>query len=131
MMNDPQFLFWLLGGIVYISGCLIYIFRFPEKFSGFLKNSEKIFGFRKKSAGSQRYAPRFFFHITLYETISVCLLMCYAGPVALGESRWHSHSASGTCRNGIYPVYTWYIPCIDQHWRYRRYIPGIYQVYTW
>ena len=39
--------------------------------------------------------------------------------------------SSGTCRNGIYPVYTWYIPGIDQHRRYRRYIPGIYQVYTW
>ena len=40
-------------------------------------------------------------------------------------------SPSGFPRNGIYLVYTWYIPGIDQPRRYRRYIPGIYQVYTW
>ena len=42
-----------------------------------------------------------------------------------------SEPESGVPRNGIYLVYTWYIPGIDQCLRYRRYIPGIYQVYTW
>ena len=37
-------------------------------------------------------------------------------------------SPSGFPRNGIYLVYTWYIPGIDQCRRYRRYIGGIYQV---
>jgi len=30
-MDDPQLMFWILGGIVYITGCLIYISRFPER----------------------------------------------------------------------------------------------------
>jgi len=31
MIEDPQLKFWYIGGAVYISGCLIYIFRFPER----------------------------------------------------------------------------------------------------
>lgn len=31
MIDDPQLLLWVLGGATYISGCLIYIFRFPER----------------------------------------------------------------------------------------------------
>jgi adiponectin receptor len=46
IINDAQILFWVLGGAVYIVGCLIYIFRFPErKFPGkfdFLGSSHQI-----------------------------------------------------------------------------------------
>ncbi len=35
MIDDPQLFFWILGGAVYIAGCIIYICRFPErKFPG-------------------------------------------------------------------------------------------------
>ena len=40
----------------------------------------------------------------------------------MSESPWTS---PGTPINVLYLVYTWYIPCIDQHLRYRRYVPGI------
>ena len=28
----PQLIFWYLGGIIYITGALIYILRIPEKY---------------------------------------------------------------------------------------------------
>jgi adiponectin receptor len=35
MINQPHILYWILGGVAYIGGCLVYISRFPErKFPG-------------------------------------------------------------------------------------------------
>ncbi len=32
MIDDSELYLWAVGGITYISGCLIYILRFPERF---------------------------------------------------------------------------------------------------
>lgn len=32
MIEEIKVTYWALGGVIYISGCLIYIARFPERF---------------------------------------------------------------------------------------------------
>jgi len=32
MIKEIKVTYWAVGGIIYISGCLIYIARFPERF---------------------------------------------------------------------------------------------------
>ncbi len=82
-----------------------------------------------------RISPRLWYHMTQgfkfrwwvpWPCLGPRLTDRVAGP---GPGRPAARStASGTCRNGIYLVYTWYIPGIDQHRRYRSYIGGIYHV---
>lgn len=33
MIKELQVINWVIGGFIYISGCLIYVWRFPERFN--------------------------------------------------------------------------------------------------